>query len=314
MKNVAVIGAGTMGHGLALVHAIGGCQVRLFDIDPATLDRARDLIAAACGTLVRAGAHGQDDLDAAQARIVPCDDLAAAVADADLVVEAVVEKADIKRSVFAEIAAAAPADAVVASNTSYLDVFPLLPEGLETRTLIAHWYTPPYIIDLVDIAPGPDTDPKHVAALRDLYEGFGKAPLVFEKLIHGYIANRLQSALNLECLRMIDEGWTKAEDIDFSIRHGLVERLAVLGHMRKMDYTGIEMARNALASRAYTPPTPTGGSPTLDRLVEAGRTGVMSGAGHYDYGDRSPEELFETRDLKLLEMKKAIQDIEGKQR
>lgn len=314
MKKVTVIGAGTMGHGLALVHAIGGCQVQLFDIDAAVVERARKLIAAACATLVRAGVHQKQELDAAQARISPCNELAAAVADADLIVEAVVEKAEVKRTVYAEIAAAAPADAVIASNTSYLDVFPLLPDGLGVRTLIAHWYTPPYIIDLVDIAPGPDTDPKHVAAIRALYEGFGKAPLVFEKLIQGYIANRLQSALNLECMRMIDEGWVSAKDIDFSIRHGLVERLAVLGHMRKMDYTGIEMARNALASRVYTPPTPTGGSATLDRLVESGRTGVMSGAGHYDYDGEPAEKLLATRDMKLLEMKKAILDIEGKQR
>lgn len=314
MKKVAVIGAGTMGHGLALVHAIGGCEVNLFDIDSDVLNRARQLIAAACATLVRAGVHQQHELDAAQARITLCSELAGAVADADLIVEAVVEKADVKRTVFSDIAAVAPAKSIIASNTSYLDVFPLLPDGLGVRTLIAHWYTPPYIIDLVDIAPGPETDPKHIQAIRTLYEDFGKAPLVFEKLIQGYIANRLQSALNLECLRMIDEGWAGAGDIDFSIRHGLVERLAVLGHMRKMDYTGIEMARNALASRVYTPPTPTGRSATLDRLVESGRTGVMSGAGHYDYGDVPAEKLLETRDVKLLEMKKAIQDIEGKQR
>ena len=153
-----------------------------------------------------------------------------------------------------------------------------------------------------------------MTALRILYEQFGKTPLVFEKLLQGYIANRLQSALNLESLRMIDEGWVEAKDIDFSIRHGLVARLAILGHMRKMDYTGLEIARDILASRVYTPPTPTGGSVTLDKLVEAGRNGVMSGAGHYDYGGEPAEKLLQIRDLKLLEMKKAIQNIEEKER
>lgn len=309
MKNVAVIGAGTMGHGLALVHALGGCNVKLFDIDATVLERARSLMQAACNTLERGGVHARGELDAALARIVDVNDLASAVGDADLIVEAVVEKPEIKRAVYAEIGAAAPAAAIVASNTSYLDVFPLLPDNLKTRTLIAHWYTPPYIVDLVDIAPGPDTDPAHVETLRALYAGFDKAPLVFEKLIQGYIANRLQSALNLECLRMIDEGWVKAEDIDFSIRHGLVERLAVLGHMRKADYTGIEMMRNALASRAYTPPPQNGRSDTVDRLIAEGRTGVRAGAGFYDYGGKSAEELFELRDVKLLKMKKAIQEI-----
>ena len=107
------------------------------------------------------------------------------------------------------------------------------------------------------------------------------------------------------------KGKASAEDIDYSIRHGLASRLAVLGHMQKMDFTGIEMARNALASRVYIPPKPTGSSITLNRLIEEGRTGVMSGAGHYDYGNIKAEKLLEIRDLKLLELKKAMKDIEG---
>ena len=311
MKRVAVIGAGTMGHGLALVHAIGGCQVNLFDINPVVLERAQKLISAACSTLVSAGVHEQADVDVAQLRITQSSNIANAVKNAELVVEAVVEKKEVKRSVFAEIAKFADANAIIVSNTSYLDVFSLLPNGLGIKTLIAHWYTPPYIIDLVDIAPGPETDQKYIKEVRDLYEKFGKAPLVFEKLIQGYIANRLQSAMNLECLNLIDKGLASAEEIDFSIRHGLASRLAVLGHMKKMDFTGIEMARNALASRVYTPPQPTGDSITLNQLIEEGRTGVMSGAGHYDYGKIPAEKLLEIRDLKLLEIKKAMKDIEG---
>ena len=312
MKRVAVIGAGTMGHGLALVHAIGGCQVNLFDINPVVLGRAQKLISAACSTLVDAGVHQQADVDAAQSRIKQSSNIANALKNSELIVEAVVEKKEVKRSVFAEIAKFADANATIASNTSYLDVFSLLPNGLGIKTLIAHWYTPPYIIDLVDIAPGPETDQKYITKVRDLYEKFGKAPLIFEKLIQGYIANRLQSAMNLECLNMIDKGLVSAEAIDFSIRHGLASRLAVLGHMKKMDFTGIEMARNALASRVYTPPQPTGDSITLNQLIEKGRTGVMSGAGHYDYGNIPAEKLLEIRDLKLLEIKKAMKDIEGK--
>lgn len=313
MKQVAVIGAGTMGHSLALVHGLGGCKVRIFDKNPAALGQAKKLIKAASATLLKSGVKNNSALEKAENSIDFCEDIKICLGNADLVIEAVVEDEDVKKAVFDNISDAAPNDAVIASNTSYLDIFPLLPGNLRSRTLIAHWYTPPYIIDLVDIAPGPDTDPIHLQMLRELYDSFGKAPLVFDRLIQGYIANRLQSALNLECLRMIDEGWVGAEDIDFSIRYGLVERLAVLGHMRKMDYTGIEMVRKALASRAYSPPPPTDHSPTLDELVKDGRTGVMAGAGHYDYGDKSPEKLFESRDLKLLEMKKAIKRIVGDQ-
>lgn len=310
MKNIATIGAGTMGHALALVHAIGGCSVRLQDINADVLGKAPSLVAAACGTLVESGMISAEAAEAAKDRIRYVATLAEALDEVDLVVEAVVEKADIKQQVYAEIDALAPRSAILASNTSYLDVFPLMPASRADKSLVAHWYTPPYIVDLVDIAPGPACDPANVEAVRALYEGFGKAPLVFERLIPGYIANRLQSALNLECMRMIDEGWVGAAEIDFSIRHGLTERLTILGHMRKLDYTGLEMVRNGMATKSYIPPEQKGGSPTLSRLIDEGRTGVRAGAGFYDYPDSSPEALFKDRDLKLLKLKQAIKKIE----
>ena len=310
IENVAIIGAGTMGHALALVHALGGCSVRLTDLSSETLTAAPGLIDAACQNLVDAGEVTQDTADTAIKRIQFIADLAEAITNADLIVEAIVEKEDIKRTLFAEIDAIAPADVIIASNTSYLDIFPLVPASRQKNTLIAHWYTPPYIIDLVDIAAGPKTSPDVISTIHDLYKGFGKEPLLFERLIPGYIANRLQAALNLECLRMIDEGWVSPSDIDHSVRHGLASRLAILGHMKKMDYTDLRMSRNGIASRMYQPPEITGGSETLTRLIEEGRTGVRAGAGFYDYGDASPEDLFKARDTKLLKLKQAIKIIE----
>lgn len=309
IDTVAVIGAGTMGHALALVHALGGCEVALNDVNAGVLARAPGLIDAALDTLCTAGAVSDAAADAARGRIRCTASLQEAAGAADLVVEAVVERAEVKRAVFAALDAVAPDRAILASNTSYLDIFPLIPERRQPRAAIAHWYTPPYLIDLVDIAPGPATRPETVAALQALYLGFGKAPLVFRRLVPGYVANRLQAALNLECLRMIDEGWVDAEAIDTSILHGLVTRLAVLGHMRKMDFTGLEMVRNGIASRSYQPPENTGESPVLDRLIAAGRSGVSAGAGFYDYGTRPVTELLRERDLRLYRAKTQLAEI-----
>ena len=311
IETVAVIGAGTMGHALALVHALGGCRVALHDNAAQVLAHAPELIGAALATLQEAETLTRAKAEAAVARITPVDTLEEALATADLVVEAVVEKPEIKTLVFAAIDRHARPGAILASNTSYLDVFPLIPDARQARAAVAHWYTPPYIVDLVDLAPGPQTDPAVIEALRALYTGFGKMPVVFDHLVPGYIANRLQAALNLECLRMIDAGWATAQDIDRSIRHGLVDRLAVLGHMKKMDYTGLEMVRNGIAGRSYHPPENTGETPALDRLIAAGRIGVRAGAGFYDYGDRPAEELFHDRDLRLLRLKAQLQDQEG---
>lgn len=311
IEQTAVIGAGTMGHALALVHALGGQRVSLNDNSPDVLRSAPALIEAASTTLRDAGAITAAEAQTALARIVYCDTLRDAVQSADLVVEAVVEKADVKRIVYGEIDRHAPEHAIIASNTSYLDPFPLIPAARQPRAAIAHWYTPPYIIDLVDLAPGPETMPEVIETLRSLYQEFGKAPLIFDHLVPGYIANRLQQALNLECLRMIDEGWVSAEDIDQSIRHGLVHRLAVLGHMKKLDFTGLEMARLGIEGGTYEPPANMLHSPTLDRLIAAGRTGVRAGAGFYDYGDASADALFRERDLKLLKLKAQLKDLEG---
>lgn len=308
---VAVIGAGTMGHALALVHALGGCDVRLFDSNADALPRAMSLIEAVCETLMDAGVITLAERQAALGRIAAVDTLPKATRDASLIVEAVVEQEQIKREVFAAIDAVAPLDAIIASNTSYLDVFALVPARRQEFAAIAHWYTPPYIIDLVDLAPGPQTTAGVMTRLCDLYSGMGKVALVFPSLVPGYVANRLQMALNLECLRIIDEGWADAEAIDLSIRHGLAHRLALQGHMRKMDYTGLEMVRNGIGSRRYSPPEASGTSPVIERLIEAGRTGVRAGAGFYDYGDSAPDLLFRQRDRQLLALKVKLAEIEG---
>ncbi len=314
LKSVGILGAGTMGHALALVHAAGGLDVRLTDNNAETLARAPALIASALDTLVTAGAMDEAGRQATLDRITTVPTLAATVDAADLIVEAVVENADVKRQVYAEIDAAAKADAIIASNTSHLDIFPLVPASRQAMTLIAHWYTPPYICDLVDLAPGPETKPEVMSTMRDLYLGMGKEPIVFKTMIDGYIANRLQAAMHLEVFHLLDEGLVTAEDIDRSVRHGLALRFATLGIMRKADFTGLDMMRRAVTNATYKPPEVTGKSETLEKLVAAGRGGVMSGAGFFDYGNRPPEELFRERDIELIELKRALQAIERKRK
>lgn len=308
--SIAVLGAGIMGHALAVVHALGGSRIKLNDSKREVLERAPALIDTALSVLQEAGAISERDAQAARESIAFEPDQCRAVADADLIVEAVLEDRDIKRSVFALVDEAAPASAVIASNTSNLDIFPLVPERRLARTLIVHWYTPPYIIDLVDVVGSERTDPQVVEAMRGYLEALGKKPVVFSRFINGYVANRLQAAVTLEIARLLDEGYVTPEDVDTSIRHGLAQRMVLLGHLMKADYTGLGLIQKGLANRTYTPPELRGRSDTLDRLIAAGRTGVMAGAGYFDYGGRAPEELFRERDRKLLALKRAVADIE----
>ncbi|PPQ28676.1 3-hydroxyacyl-CoA dehydrogenase family protein [Rhodopila globiformis] len=310
MTEVAVVGAGLMGHALALVFALGGHQVRLTDNNPETLARAPDLMATALATLAEAGevdaSWNRQKLSAA-VRCLPS--LEETVKDAALVIEAVVERPDVKRSVYEQLQPLMAPDAILASNTSNLDIFPLVPEALQERTIIAHWYTPPYLCDLVDLCPGPRTKPGMLETVRDMVKAMGKAPVVFRQMVQGYVANRLQAAMQLEVYRLLDEGLVTAKDIDDSVLHGLALRIPILGIMAKADFTGLLLMQQGLKNRSYTPPEPRGESETLDKLIAEGRTGVMAGKGYFDWGDRSPEDLFRERDRKLLALKQALRAI-----
>lgn len=305
---VAVIGAGLMGHALALVHALGGCRVRLTDTDAATLARAPALISAALATLREAGETDRDEAWLAEA-VTTHAELGETLAGAELVVEAITEDAEAKRALFAEVDRLAPAGAIIASNTSYLDPFPLIPDARQGQAAIAHWYTPPYLVDLVDIVAGPRCDPAVPLRLRDLYAGMGKRPLVMRRFVPGFIANRIQAVVSLELYALLDSGVADAAEIDTAIIHGLALRMPLLGHMMKADFTGLRLTQKALANAMVPPPPPKTRCETIDRLVAEGATGVEAGRGFYDYGGRSPAELFAERDRKLLALKRALREI-----
>jgi 3-hydroxybutyryl-CoA dehydrogenase len=310
MSEIAIVGGGLMGHGIALVLALGGHQVRITDTSRETLDRIPGLIGAAFETLREAGAVDPTwTAEAVKARIRISPDLAETVAGAEIVIEAITENPEAKRALFTELDRLCPETTILASNTSYLDVFPLIPARRQQRAIVAHWYTPPYIVDLVDVVPGPETDSAVVDFMRDLVIGLGQVPIVLKRFIPGYVANRIQSAISAEVYHLLDEGVASPREIDDAIIHGLALRIPVLGHLAKADFTGLELQRRALGNATYQPPEPRTRSEVLDTLCEEGRTGVMAGRGYYDWGGRPPEELFRERDRKLLALKKAMKDI-----
>jgi 3-hydroxybutyryl-CoA dehydrogenase len=310
MATIGVVGAGIMGHGLALVFALAGHSVRITDSREEARGEALGLMASALETLREAGAVDagwtRQKLEAA---VQVCQNLEEAVAEAEIVVEAITENPDAKRALFSELDKLCAESTILASNTSYLDVFPMIPARRQRRSLIAHWYTPPYIVDLVDIVPGPETDPEVIETMRDWVLGLGQTPIVLKKFIAGYVANRIQSAITLEVMQLLDDNVATPREIDDAIIHGLSLRIPILGHLAKADFTGLDMSRRALANRSYKPPEPRGRAEILDKLVAEGRTGVMAGRGFFDWGERSPAELMRERDLRLLKLKAAMKDI-----
>ncbi len=131
---------------------------------------------------------------------------------------------------------------------------------------------------------------------------------MLKRFIPGYIANRIQSAIALEVNRLLDEGYANPKDIDDAVIHGLALRIPIVGALMKADFTGLGLTRDALANRTYEPPPVRSTSETLEKLLVEGRSGVLSGKGYFDWGGRTPEELFRERDGKLLALKRALRE------
>ncbi len=310
MQKIAVIGAGTMGHSLALVFAQGGCQVQLQDLSQAALDKAKGLIATNLDTLAEAGMFDPAQREpVVNQRITYTTDLAQAVAGAEMVVEAVFEDVQLKKDLFARLEELAPVSAVLASNTSYLDIYQFVEIAHPERLLITHWYAPPHIVPLVEIVPGPHTDPALVERVRKFHEELGKEPIVLNKFLQGFIGNRLQAAMTLEVFNLLDNGYATPEDIDRAAKASFGLRLPILGLVKRMDFTGLDTSRKILANKAYRPPEVRGRSDLLDEMVAQGRLGVKSDKGFYDYGGKPTAEILRERDLKLLRLKALLDQL-----
>lgn len=305
---VAVVGAGLMGHGIALVWAMGGHTVRITDTHAATLERAPKLMETALATLAAHGENKGMEPGALAQRVTTHADLAECVEGADLIIEAIIEQPDAKRQLYARLDACAPEGATIASNTSYLDVFPLMPAGMLRRAMIAHWYTPPYLVDLVDLVPSPELEAGRLEAVRDALVAMEQKPVVMKRFIPGYIANRIQATVQNEVQWLIDNGYADARTVDEAVVHGIALRMPIVGVMAKADFTGLPLLQHTFRNRMYAPPEPFEASASMDALIAAGATGVMSGKGYYEWGDE-PAKLFEERDRRLIALKKALREI-----
>ena len=276
IHNIAVVGAGLMGHGIAQEFAAAGHPVRLHDADPASL--------AAADARIRANLRALDRDEAAADRVTPTADLAAAVADAEFVVEAVAEDLALKRKLFADIEAAAPADAVLASNTSSIPITDIA-AGLthRERVLATHWYNPPFLVPLVEVVGTEWTAPDILEAVLALHRAIGKTVVHVRVDIPGYIGNRLQAALWREAMALVQDGVCDAETVDIVAKASFGRRLAVLGPLENADLIGTDLTlqihRVILPTLDGTP----GPLPVLEELVAGGRLGVKTGAGFRDW-------------------------------
>lgn len=298
---VTVVGAGTMGAGIALLAAHHGHAVQLVGRRQAALDRACDRIAGTLSFLAAEGYCEPAAAEGAASRVRCSTDMAAALRDARLVVEAVPEDPGVKELVYRAIGAQARHEAIVASTTSGLNVFELARDfpGPE-RLLIAHFWNPAYLIPLVEVVPGPRTSPAVVRETEDVLRSWGRAPVLLREYVPGFVGVRLNAAVYREALDLIDKGVVDARGIDVVMAESIALRLPVLSLLEIADFGGLDTFVRVwehmfpLISGASEVPT------AVRRMVGEGSLGLKSGRGFYDYGSRSTDSLLRDRDRRLL--------------
>lgn len=311
IENVSVIGAGTMGHGIALVFALAGRSVALYDVNADALSRASDQIANGLDTLVAAGRITERNARKVPDRIESGTEIPPVVSDAHLVIEASPERMAIKKDVFAALDDHAPATAVLASNTSGLSISEMAAQVDDPRRVLGtHWFNPPYVVPLVEVIYGDETDDEVAQAVYDLMEDIGKTPVTVQRDIPGFIANRLQTAMDYEAWSLLDRGIASAEDIDRAVSAGFGLRTPALGVFRKSDFAGLDIIRDVHAS--LTPRLDRGTDPS-ERLMELtgeGKLGLKTGEGVFDWQDQDTDEVSEERDQELLALVDLYEEIQ----
>ncbi len=280
VTTVAVLGAGTMGRGIAHVAAQAGYTTRLFDIATPVLDAALKAVRHNLDGGVKRGKLSAQDADGAFGRLTATSDLAAAVTDAELIIEAVPETLQLKVDTFHQVQQHAPSDAVFASNTSALSITEMAgATDRPERFAGMHFFNPVHIMKLVEIVRGLETSDETLELVRTVSERMGKQTV----LIHespGFITSRINALIGNEAFRMLQEGVASAEDIDTALKLGLNHPM---GPFEMIDLVGLDVRLSILEYLHQTLGDTYRPARLLVQHVKAGRLGRKVGRGVYEY-------------------------------
>ena len=292
IKNIAVIGAGLMGHGIAQEFACAGYRVHLHDITEQQLNNARVQIGKNLTLLAENAVIEEISISATLQRIHTTTDLTAAAKTADFVVEAVSENLPLKQQIFEELDSLCQPHTILASNTTALMPSQI---GVNTkrtdRILNTHYFNPPYLIPLVELIRSPDTSDETVSVTFDLLTAIGKTPAIIDKEALGFVGPRLQAALIREAFAIVEQGIASAETVDLVVRNSFGRRLSVAGPFEVFELAGWDLVLAAFEELYKDLNSSPDINPLLREMVESGKLGVKSGEGFYQWTDERQQAL-----------------------
>jgi 3-hydroxybutyryl-CoA dehydrogenase len=280
VKSIAVLGAGTMGHGIAHAAISAGYDTVLYDVSQPAVDKGKSAIDAVISKSVQLGKTTSEDADAMRGRLRVTTSVGDAVRNADVVIEAAPEKIDLKLALFKEVEAAAPAHAVFASNTSALSI-------TEMAAVLAnpgrmggmHFFNPVHRMKLIEVVKALDTTPETIAVMEEVSAKMGKET-VLVKESPGFVTSRINAMIGNEAFYMLQEGVASARDIDKALKLGLNHPM---GPFELVDLVGLDTRLSILQYLHRTLGEKFRPCPLLEKHVAEGRLGRKAGRGVYDY-------------------------------
>lgn len=309
LHNVAIVGAGYMGGGIAKTLAQSGVVCTLLDAVPGGAEKRREQVLTAAEESLAEGFMTAEQVASVRDNLRSSEDFESVVRDADLVFEVVFEKLDIKHEVLTRIEAAASPDAIIATNTSAISIGDLAtvlerPE----RFLGVHWFNPATLLPGIEVIPHATTDMELVPPIVEMLRAAGKEPAVVSDT-PGFVCNRLQFALFKEAVRMVEEGAASPQEIDTIVRASFGFRLALYGPFAVADMAGLDVYANSYVSLEKAFGERFEVPPLLKERVDSGDLGIKSGGGFLGLSEEQAQTLVRERDIayyKLGELRASL--------
>jgi len=302
LNRATILGTGTMGPGMAAVLARAGLQVTMFDVNPDALTRAETMVGVVGGVLDRLEVPVHE-----AGALLYEGQLERAVGSAEIILEAIPEKLELKQQVLSEIEPLISAETIIASNTSGIPITKIAAELERPERVIGwHWSNPPHLIPMNEVINGERTSPEVTRAVEDLTRRIGYHPVTLKKEVPGFVENRVLYAIMRECLALIDEGVIDLEGLDLCVKWGIGYKLAVVPPIQLLDMAGLDIYTSVASFLNADLSNETGISRTATDLRDEGRLGIKSGGGFFDYTPERIAELQAQRGAALVAVRKAL--------
>lgn len=301
IKNISVLGTGTMGHGIALLSAKAGLNVVMYGRSDESLERGFNSIKASLNILIAEGKLDDNSCKEILGKIKGVKTIEEAAKGADFIIESLAEDLELKQEIFTKLDKLCPAEVILATNTSGLSPTAISKNTqYPERILVAHFWNPPQLIPLVEVVPGENTSEIAISTTMEWVNFIGKKSVRMEKECLGFIGNRLQLALLREALYIVEQGFAKPEEVDKAIEYGHGRRLSVTGPICSADLGGLDIFHNISSYLFkdlcnYVEP-----SKLIKDKIESGKLGSKSGEGFYNWSSEALEKKQKERTEALL--------------